>query len=57
MIIEALSMSTSTLEALSCISDRPVEALLLGRGGENDEPVAEPRVDRPRLAGTLLKGG
>lgn len=35
-------MSTTKLEALSCISDRPVEALLLGRDGENDEPVAEP---------------
>lgn len=55
MIIEALSMSTVTLEAPSCIRDRSVEVLLLGRDGENDEPVAEPRVDRPCFSGTLLR--
>ena len=56
MIIESIiSTSRCRLEARARLSHRAIEVLLLWRDSENHEPTPDPCIDRPDLAGALLR--
>lgn len=54
MIIDLLSRPDAAPETLTCIRHRLLELLLLRCNRQDHEPLPEPRVYRPGLAGSLL---